>query len=348
MACITEALGMSLPGTAATPAVDAGKLRLARETGERAVGLVREEVTPRKLITLEAMRNAIRVDMALGGSTNTVLHLLAIATEAGVPLSLETFDEVAETVPHLASMQPGGVYSMERLHRAGGIPAVLARLRPLLADLPTVSGLSVHQIAVRALISDDEVIRPLDNPVHAGGGLRTLRGSLAPNGAVVKAAAVPEEMWWHEGPARVYDGEQAAMAAILSGKIREGDVVVIRNEGPRGGPGMPEMLSPTSALMGLGYARVALVTDGRFSGGTRGPCIGHVAPEAAVGGPIALVADGDTIRVDLHERRLDLLVDDAEIERRRAEWAPPEKELTGLLARYARTVEQADLGAVQR
>jgi dihydroxy-acid dehydratase len=203
MACITEALGMSLPGTAATPAVDAGKLRLARETGERAVGLVRAGVTPRQIVTLEAMRNAIRVDMALGGSTNTVLHLLALATEAGVPLSLETFDEVAETVPHIASMQPGGVYSMERLYRAGGIPAVFARLRSLLTDLPTVSGLSVHQIAVRALVSDDEVIRPLDNPVHAGGGLRTLRGTLAPDGAVVKAAAVPEEMWRHEGPARV-------------------------------------------------------------------------------------------------------------------------------------------------
>jgi dihydroxy-acid dehydratase len=348
MACMTEALGMSLPGTAATPAVDANKLRLARETGERAVGLVREGVTPRQIVTLEAMRNAIRVDMALGGSTNTVLHLLAIATEAGVPLSLETFDECAETVPHIAAMLPGGPYSMERLYRAGGIPAVLARLLPLLVDLPTVSGRSVHEIATHACVLDDEVIRPLDDPVHAAGGLRTLRGSLAPDGAVVKAAAVPEAIWRHEGPARVYDGEQVAMAAILSGQVREGDVVVLRYEGPRGGPGMPEMLSPTSALMGLGYTRVVLVTDGRFSGGTRGPCIGHVAPEAAVGGPIALVQDGDLIRVDLYERRIDLLVDDEELDRRRSAWAPLEKELSGLLARYARTVEQADLGAVQR
>ena len=192
------------------------------------------------------------------------------------------------------------------------------------------------------------MIRPLADPVHAGGGLRTLRGSLAPDGAVVKAAAVPEAMWRHEGPARVFDGEQGAMAAILSGQVREGDVVVIRYEGPRGGPGMPEMLSPTSALMGLGYTRVVLVTDGRFSGGTRGPCIGHVAPEAAVGGPIGLVEEGDTIRVDLFERTLDLLVDDAVLERRRSAWAPLEKELSGLLARYARTVEQADLGAILR
>ncbi len=348
MACITEALGMSLPGTAATPAVDANKLRLARETGERAVGLAREGISPRQIVTIEAIRNAIRVDMALGGSTNTVLHLLAIAAEADVPLSLETFDEIAETVPHIAAMLPGGPYSMERLYRAGGIPAVFARLLPLLVDLPTVSGYSVYEVAARARVLDDEVIRPLEDPVHAAGGLRTLRGSLAPNGAVVKAAAVPEVMWRHEGPARVYDGEQSAMAAILSGQVREGDVVVLRYEGPRGGPGMPEMLSPTSALMGLGYTQVVLVTDGRFSGGTRGPCIGHVAPEAAVGGPIAFVEDGDTIRVDLHERRLDLLVDDVELGRRRSAWVPLEKELSGLLARYARTVEQADLGAVQR
>ena len=348
MACITEALGMSRPGTAATPAVDAGKLRLARETGERAVELVRAGTTPRQIVTIESIKNAIRVDMALGGSTNTVLHLLAIATEADVPLSLETFDECAEAVPHIAAMLPGGPYSMERLYRAGGIPAVLARLLPLLVDLPTVSGRSVHEIATHACVLDDEVIRPLDDPVHSAGGLRTLRGSLAPDGAVVKAAAVPESIWRHEGPARVYDGEQVAMAAILSGQIREGDVVVLRYEGPRGGPGMPEMLSPTSALMGLGYTRVVLVTDGRFSGGTRGPCIGHVAPEAAVGGPIALVQDGDTIRVDLYERRIDLLVDEEELEQRRNAWAPTGKELSGLLARYARTVEQADLGAVQR
>ena len=245
-------------------------------------------------------------------------------------------------------MMPGGPHSMERLYRAGGIPAVFARLRPLLADLPTVSGLTVHEIAVRALVRDEEVVRRLDDPVHAAGGLRTLTGNLAPDGAVVKAAAVPEEMWRHEGPARVFDGEQAAMAAILSGKIREGDVVVIRYEGPAGGPGMPEMLSPTSALMGLGFSRVALITDGRFSGGTRGPCIGHVAPEAEAGGPIGLVRDGDTVRIDLVERSLEMLVDDGELARRRAAWTPRRRDLSGVLARYARTVEQAHVGAVQR
>jgi len=348
MACMTEALGMSLPGTAATPAVDAGKLRLAREAGERILDLVRENVTPRQIVTLPALRNAIRVDMALGGSTNTVLHLMAIATEADVPLDLDTFNAVADTVPHIAAMLPGGPYSMERLHVSGGIPAVLNRLAPLLEDLPTVSGRSVREIAETARVRDEEVIRPLDGPVHEAGGLRCLTGTLAPDGAVVKAAAVSEAMWRHEGPARVFDGEPAAMAALLSRRIVEGDVVVIRYEGPRGGPGMPEMLSPTSALMGLGYSRVALITDGRFSGGTRGPCIGHVAPEAAVGGPIGLVRDGDLIRIDLFERRLDLLVDDAELVRRRSAWVPVKKELSGLLARYARTVEQANLGAVQR
>ncbi len=270
MACITEALGMSLPGTAATPAVDAGKLRLARDTGERAVGLVREGITPRQIVTLEAMKNAIRVDMALGGSTNTVLHLLAIATEAGVPLTLSDFDEIAETVPHIAAMLPGGPYSMERLYRAGGIPAVFSRLLPLLVDLPTVSGRTVHEIAARAKVLDDEVIRPLDAPVHAAGGLRTLRGSLAPDGAVVKAAAVPDAMWRHEGPARVYDGEQVAMAAILSGQVREGDVVVIRYEGPRGGPGhardaLPD-LGPDGARVHPGRARDRRPVLGRHAG----------------------------------------------------------------------------------
>ena len=348
MACMTEAIGMSLPGTAATPAVDAGKLRLARETGERVVDLVREQVTPRSVITLPALRNAVRVDMALGGSTNTVLHLMAIATEAGVPLDLATFNEIADAVPHIAAMLPGGPYSMERLHVSGGIPAVLSRLLPLLEDQPTVSGRSVLEIAGEARVRDDEVIRPLDHAVHDAGGLRCLAGTLAPDGAVVKAAAVAEEMWRHEGPARVFNGEPAAMAALLSRTVMEGDVVVIRSEGPRGGPGMPEMLAPTSALMGLGYTRVALITDGRFSGGTRGPCIGHVSPEAAVGGPIGLVQDGDRVRIDLFERRIDLLVDEQELARRRSAWAPVQKELSGILARYARTVEQAHLGAVQR
>jgi dihydroxy-acid dehydratase len=348
MACVTEALGLSLPGCAAIPAVDAAKLRIARESGERAVGLVREGIRPRDIITKTSLANAIRVDMALGGSTNTVLHLMAVALEAGIPLDLETFNTVAEATPHICHMQPGGPHSMLALHRAGGIPAVLKMLERYLDDAPTVSGRSILEIAKNARVADQDVIRTADAPVSPAGGLKIVRGSLAPDGAVVKCAAVPEAMWRHQGPARVFDGEAAAMEAILHREIVEGDVVVIRYEGPRGGPGMPEMLSPTSAMMGLGYARVALVTDGRFSGGTRGPCIGHIAPEAAVGGPIALVEDGDEIVIDLYEKRLDLAVDAATLEERRQAWKPPARHLTGVLARYARTVEQANLGAVQR
>lgn len=348
MACMTEAMGLSLPGCATTPAVDAAKLRLARESGEAVVRLVERGTSAREIVTLESLRNAVRVDMALGGSTNTVLHLMAVATEAGVPLSLDEFNEISESVPHLSAMQPGGPHSMVALHRAGGIPAVLHELSDLLEDAVTVSGERIGEIAEKGRVMDEAVIRPRTDPVHEGGGLRVLRGSLAPDGAVVKCAAVDAAMWQHTGPARVFDGEDAAMHAILAQEINEGEVVVIRYEGPRGGPGMPEMLSPTSALMGLGYTRVALVTDGRFSGGTRGPCIGHVAPEAAVGGPIALVREGDRIAVDLFAWRINLLVDEKILDERRAGWQPPEKELRGVLKRYAALVGQADIGAVLR
>lgn len=348
MACVTEALGLSLPGCAAIPAVDAAKLRIARESGERVVGLVREDLRPRNILTPGSLANAIRVDMALGGSTNTVLHLMAIALEAGIPLDLETFSAIGEETPHICHMMPGGPHSMLALYRAGGIPAVLKRLEHLLDDAPTVSGRSILEIAKNARIADPGVIRSTDAPVSPAGGLKIVRGTLAPDGAVVKCAAVPEAMWRHRGPARVFDGEDAAMNAILKREIAEGDVVVIRYEGPRGGPGMPEMLSPTSALMGLGYARVALVTDGRFSGGTRGPCIGHIAPEAAVGGPIAFVEDGDEIEIDLYEKRLDLCLDPQTLKERQKGWKPPERKIAGVLGRYARTVEQANHGAVQR
>jgi dihydroxy-acid dehydratase len=348
MACMTEALGMSLPGCAATPAVDAGKLRLARESGEAIIPLVKKQVRPRDIVTKKSLRNAIRVDMALGGSTNTVLHLMAIATEAEIPLSLEDFSLLAEETPHICYMQPSGPHSMQTLHRAGGIPAIQKRLESLLDNTPTVSGKKIHEIARTAVVKNDEVIRPLKKPISTTGGLRILSGSLAPDGAVVKSAAVPKEMWKHTGPARVFDGEDAAMKAILGKKIREGDVIVIRYEGPRGAPGMPEMLSPTSALMGLGYKKVVLITDGRFSGGTRGPCIGHVAPEAAVGGPIAFIRDKDTIAVDLHAKTIELQVPEKEIRLRKKGWKAPKKSLTGVLARYAKTVEQANLGAVQR
>ncbi|MDI3506620.1 MAG: dihydroxy-acid dehydratase [Methanomicrobiaceae archaeon] len=348
MACVTEALGLSLPGCAAIPAVDAAKLRIARESGERVVGLVQEDLRPRNILTPGSLSNAIRVDMALGGSTNTVLHLMAIALEAGIPLDLETFSAIGEETPHICHMMPGGPHSMLALYRAGGIPAVLKRLEHLLDDAPTVSGRSILEIAKNARIADPEVIRSTDAPVSPAGGLKIVRGTLAPDGAVVKCAAVPEAMWRHRGPARVFDGEDAAMNAILKREIAEGDVVVIRYEGPRGGPGMPEMLSPTSALMGLGYVRVALVTDGRFSGGTRGPCIGHIAPEAAVGGPIAFVKDGDEIEIDLYEKRLDLCLDPQTLKERQKGWKPPERKIAGVLGRYARTVEQANHGAVQR
>ena len=348
MACMTEAMGMSLPGCAATPAVDAGKLRIARESGEAIIPLVKKQVKPRDIITKKSLRNAIRVDMALGGSTNTVLHLMAIATEAEVPLSLDDFSEIAEKVPHICYMQPSGPHSMQTLHRSGGIPAVFRQLESYLDNTPTVSGKKILDIAKSAVIKNAEVIRSTKKPISAAGGLRILSGSLAPDGAVVKSAGVPKDMWKHTGPARVFDGEEAGMKAILGRKIKEGDVVIIRYEGPRGAPGMPEMLSPTSALMGLGYKKVVLLTDGRFSGGTRGPCIGHIAPEAVVGGPLAFVRDKDSIEVDLHAKTLNLLVPEKEISQRKNSWKPPVKQLTGVLARYAKTVDQANRGAVQK
>jgi dihydroxy-acid dehydratase len=348
MACMTEAMGMSLAGSATIPAVESDKLRVARETGCRIMDLVRAETTARDIITEQSLRNAIRVDMALGGSTNTVLHLMAIAQEANIPLNLETFNRISDETPHICHMQPSGPHAMVTLHRAGGIPAIFSRFIDQLEQAETVSGRSVHEIAGAVKWIDDAIIHPLTDPIHTSGGLRILFGTLAPDGAVIKYAAVNESMWQHKGPARVFDGEEPAMKAILAREIVEGDVVIIRYEGPRGGPGMPEMLSPTSALMGLGYERVVLLTDGRFSGGTRGPCIGHISPEAEVGGPIAFVRDGDLIAVDLVGKRLDLLVDEAEIERRRSMWRPKARTLTGVLARYARTVGQADSGAVQK
>ena len=348
MACMTEAMGMSLPGCAAIPAVDAAKLRIARASGEVILSLVKNGTKPRDIITKESLKNAIRVDMALGGSTNTVLHLMAIATEAEIPLSLEDFNQIADIIPHICHMQPAGKHSMQTLYRAGGIPAVLKQLESYLDDCPTVSGKSTRDISRDAVVKNPAVIKSIDNPESPAGGLRILSGSLAPDGAVVKCAAVPKAMWKHSGPARVFEGEQPAMNAILAREIREGDVMVIRNEGPRGAPGMPEMLSPTSALMGFGYTKVVLITDGRFSGGTRGPCIGHVSPEAAIGGPIALVQENDRIDIDLYTKKIELAVDAKTLEQRKKKWKPVKKTLTGVLARYAKTVGQANLGAVQR
>ncbi len=348
MACITEALGMSLPGCATALAVLSKKERLAYYSGQRLVELVRARILPRGIMTRKAFENAIAVDMALGGSTNSVLHVAAIAHEAEVELELEAFDKVSRETPQLVNIRPGGEAFMEDLEFAGGLPAVFKQLQPKLHDLPTLSGKSVYQIAEAADIVDAEVIRPLDNPFHAEGGIAILRGNLAPDGAVVKQSAVARRARVLEGKARVFDSEDSCMQAINDGKVEAGDIMVIRYEGPSGGPGMREMLFPTSALVGMGLGdAVGLITDGRFSGGTRGPCIGHVSPEAAAGGPIALVKEGDVIRIDIPGRKLDVRVEDGELAKRKECWQPIEPKVkTGYLARYARLVGSAASGAV--
>jgi len=350
MACGTEAMGMSLPGCAATPAVDSQKQRIAYESGERVVQLVRDAVTARQIITAGSVHNAIVVDMALGGSTNTCLHIPAIAHEAGVSIELDVFDEVSRQVPHIANMRPSGEHFMEDLYYAGGIPAVLKRLIADVEDCPTVCGRTTRQIAAAAEVYDSDVLRPREDPYHAEGGVAVLRGNLAPDGAVVKQSAVDDEARRFSGPVRVFDSEDDAMSAIMAGRTAAGDVLVIRYEGPKGGPGMREMLNPTAALVGMGLGNsCALITDGRFSGGTRGPCIGHVSPEAAAGGPIALVQDGDTIEIDIPGRRLDVLVDGDELTRRKETWSPHAPRIAaGYLARYARFVTSASTGAVFR
>jgi dihydroxy-acid dehydratase len=347
MNCLTEALGLSLPGCGTAPAVSADKKRLAFQSGLVAVDAVRSGRSPRKILTLQAFENAISVDMALGGSTNTVLHLSALAHEAEVPLALERFDELSRKVPHLADLRPAGNYFLEDLHNAGGVPAVLQRLGEHIRENPHVNGMNIRDIQQAGRPFGEDVIRTLENPLHAEGGIAILKGNLAPLGAVVKQSGVSAEMMRFEGRARVFDSEEDAQRAILSGEVRDGDVVVIRYEGPRGGPGMREMLGPTSAIVGMGLKQVALVTDGRFSGGTRGPCIGHVSPEAARGGPLALVQEGDRIRLDITQRLIELDVEEKELVRRREAWkAPPLRVSRGYLARYARLVTSAHTGAV--
>ncbi|NOY44066.1 MAG: dihydroxy-acid dehydratase [Deltaproteobacteria bacterium] len=348
MACLTEALGMSLPGCGTALAVSARKRHLAYASGQRVVELVRQGVRPRHVMTPGAFANAIRLDLALGGSTNSVLHLCAIAREAGVDLPLERFDELSRETPQLCSLRPAGDHFMEDLDAAGGVMAVLHRLEDRVAEAPSVAEVSVRQAAASVEWLDEEVIRSAEEPVRPEGGIAILRGSLAPDGAVVKQSGVSPGMMRFVGTARCFDSEEAAMAAIMGGEIRSGTVVVIRYEGPRGGPGMREMLAPTAALMGMGLGEsVALVTDGRFSGGTRGPCVGHVSPEAAAGGPIALVRDGDEVELDIPGRRLELRVDPAELEARRGRWVEPEPKVSaGWLLRYARLVTSANTGAV--
>jgi len=348
MAILTESLGMSLVRCGTALAVSSLKRRIAFASGERIVELVRQGITPRQILTREAFENAIRVDLALGGSTNTVLHLLSIAREAGVDLPLEVFDELGRSTPQLSSMNPGGKHFMEDLDAAGGVPAVLYQLRDRIKDNPTLTGPTVSQIVASVGQVDEEVVRPVSNPIRPEGGLAVLVGNLAPDGAVVKQSGVSEKMMTFTGTARCFDSEEAAMSALMGGQVVAGDVVVIRYEGPKGGPGMREMLAPTATLMGLGLGdSVALITDGRFSGGTRGPCIGHISPEAAEGGPIALVRDGDTITLDIPRRKLELKVDPSELAKRREAWQAPEPKIkTGWLGRYAKVVTSANTGAI--
>ena len=347
MACLTEAMGMSLPGCGTALAVSAKKRRIAYESGIRVVELVKQNIVSRRIMTPNAFRNAIVADMALGGSTNTILHLPAIANEAGIKLPLELFDEISKIVPHIASLEPAGDHYMEDLDRAGGVPAVLSVLQKKLQSSMTVSGRNILEIAKESEVLDKEVIHS-SKPYHAEGGIAILKGNIAPLGCVVKQAAVKDKMKVFSGPARVFDSEEAAMEAILKKKIKKGEVIVIRYEGPRGGPGMREMLSPTSALQGMGLSdSVALLTDGRFSGGTRGPCIGHISPEAAEGGPIAALKDGDIIMIDIPKRQLNVRLTETDINVRLAKWsAPANKFKFGYLSRYPRMVGSASTGAV--
>ncbi len=353
MSSIAEAIGMSLPGTASPPAIDSRREDDARRAGEAVVNLIRLGITPRMIMTKPAFENAIAITSALGGSTNAVLHLLALANEAGVELELQDFNRIAAKVPHIADMTPGGKFHMSDLDRVGGVPMVLKHLLDaglLHGDCLTVTGKTMAEnlADIDPPAPDGVVVHPLDAPIHSEGGIVILTGSLAPKGAVVKVAGLTQEQKQFEGIARVFDGEDGAMAAILSGSIQPGTVLVIRYEGPKGGPGMREMLAITGALKGAGRgADCALITDGRFSGGTWGFCIGHVAPEAVDGGPIAFVHDGDTIRIDTHALTLDLVVDDGEIARRRASWQPnPPRYTSGVLGKYAKLVQGAETGAI--
>ncbi|HTH07412.1 MAG TPA: dihydroxy-acid dehydratase [Ilumatobacteraceae bacterium] len=353
MSSIAEAIGLSLPGTASPPAIDGRREDDARMAGEAVVNMLRLGITPRMIMTKEAFENAIAVTMALGGSTNAVLHLLAIANEAGVDLHLDDFNRIAAKVPHIADMKPGGQFHMSDLDAVGGVPVVLKHLLDhglLHGDCLTVTGKTMAEnlAEINPPAPDGVVVHSLDKPIHTEGGIVVLTGSLAPRGAVVKVAGLSAEQKRFTGTARVFDGEDGAMDAILSGSIEPGTVLVIRYEGPKGGPGMREMLAITGALKGVGRgADCALITDGRFSGGTWGFCIGHVAPEAVDGGPIAFVRDGDQISIDVHELTLDLLVDDGELARRRASWAPlPPRYTSGVLGKYAKLVQGAETGAI--
>jgi dihydroxy-acid dehydratase len=348
MACLTETLGLSIPGCGTALAGSAKKRRIAQASGERIVELIKQNIKPRDLITAKSLENAIVVDMALGGSSNTVLHLMSIAHEAGIDLDLKTFDRISKTVPHITAIEPSGEHFMEDLEYAGGIPAVLKRLKSKLNNTLNVSGQKIFEIADDSTIFDETVIRPLNKPYHKQGGIAVLYGNLAPDGAVVKQSGVSAKMMQFVGRARVFNREEQALQAIMGNQIKKGDCIVIRYEGPAGGPGMREMLAPTAAIVGLGLEdSVALITDGRFSGGTKGPCIGHVSPEACAQGPIAIIKDGDTIIIDIPNRKLEVKLSKGEIEKRFKSWKSVEPKIkTGYLSRYSRLVSSADKGAI--
>lgn len=349
MNCLTEVLGMGLPGNGTIPAAYFGQRRmLAKAAGERIVELVKKDIKPRDIMTKKAFENAITVDMGIGGSSNTVLHLTAIAHEAGITLPPPLFDEISAKTPYITKLSPGGIYHMQDLNEAGGISAVmneLAKKDIIHLDALTVDG-TVGERIKNAVIHRPEVIKSVDAPYRKTGGIAILKGNLAPDYAVVKESAVTEDMLCYKGTAKVFNSEEDAIAAITSHKINNGDVVVIRYEGPKGGPGMREMLNPTAVITGMGL-KVALITDGRFSGATRGACIGHVSPEAMAGGPIAMIKDGDTINIDIPARKLELVIDNAEMEERKANWVKPEPKIkTGYLSRYAKLTTSASTGAV--
>ncbi|MHC1709196.1 MAG: dihydroxy-acid dehydratase [Methanomassiliicoccales archaeon] len=349
MACLTEALGLSLTGCGSMLATDYRKKELARATGRRIVELVKEGLSARKVVRKGSFTNAIVLDMAIGGSSNTALHIPAIAADFGIDVDLRTFDEISKMVPHLTSIKPSGPYYMKDFDAAGGVPAMLNRLLDDLSDEMTVNGETICEIARQAIVRNEEVIRPKGRPFHVEGGIAVLYGNLAPQGSVVKQAAVSPDMMRFQGTAKVFDSEQEAYEAISARKIVAGDVVVIRYEGPKGGPGMPEMLSPTSLIAGMGLSNsVALITDGRFSGATRGPCIGHVSPEAFDKGPIAAIRNGDRISIDIPGRKIELLVPQKEIEERLANVTIVDRKPTGVLAKYRRLVGGASTGAICR
>ena len=348
MACLTEALGMSLPTSATMPATSSAKLRNARESGMRIMQILEQNLCPLDIITPAALENALRVTMAVGGSTNTILHLLGLAQEIGTPFDLRHVDEISRTTPYIAKIMPSGPNAIEDLHNAGGIPAVLKSIRDLLQpDAVTVSGETIGEVADAAVWNDTSVIHSLEDPIRPDGGLAVLWGNLAPEGSVVKKSAATPKMWVHEGQARVFDSMEDAIETVEVGGVEPGSVVVIRYEGPVGGPGMREMQMITAIMSGMGLSETtALVTDGRFSGSTRGPCIGYVSPEAALGGLLALVEDGDRIAIDIPAGKLELLVPEDELKRRRENWTPPQPPTKGILGLYASLAQSAAQGAV--